>query len=33
VVFALFVIFFRESRAKSVPNAVAGRKEEELLLP
>jgi len=33
VVLALFVIFFRESRGKSVPNVVAGRKEEELQLP
>ena len=33
VVLALFVIFFRESRGKSVPNVVVGRKEEELQLP
>jgi len=33
VVLALFVIFFRESRGKSVTNVVGGRKEEELQLP
>jgi nucleoside transporter len=33
VVLALFVIFFRESRGKSVPKVVVDRKEEELQLP
>jgi nucleoside transporter len=33
VVLALFVIFFRETRGKSVPEVVDGRKEEELQLP
>jgi len=33
VVLALFVIFFRESRVKSVPEVIVGRREEELQLP
>jgi len=33
VVLALFVLFFRESQGKSVPQVVVGRKKEELHLP